>query len=40
MTPLVYAVRRSRNIYVGVIAHLMLDSSYLFIGVVYILGMK
>jgi uncharacterized protein len=40
MTPLVYAVRRSRNIYVGMIAHLMLDSSYLYLGVVYILGMR
>lgn len=40
MTPLVYAVRRSKNIYVGLIVHLMLDSSYLFLGVVYILGMR
>jgi membrane protease YdiL (CAAX protease family) len=40
MSPLVYAVRRSRNIYVGLIVHLMLDSSYLFLGVVYILAMR
>lgn len=40
MTPLVYAVRRSKNIYVGLAVHLMLDSSYLFLGVVYILGMR
>jgi uncharacterized protein len=40
ISPLVYAVRRTRNIYVGLTVHLMLDSSYLFLGVVYILGMR
>jgi uncharacterized protein len=40
MTPLVYAVRRTRNIYVGFAIHLLLNSFYLIFGVAYILGMR
>jgi uncharacterized protein len=38
--PLVIVVRRTRNIYVGMIAHLMLNSYDLVIGVAFILAMK
>lgn len=40
MTPLVYAVRRTRNIYVGLAIHFLLNSFYLIFGIVYILGMR
>ena len=40
MTPLIYAVRRTRNIYVGLAIHLLLNSFYLIFGVAYILGMS
>ena len=40
MTPLVFAVRRTRNIYVGMIAHALLDSFYVIFGVAFILGMR
>jgi uncharacterized protein len=40
MTPLVYAVSRTRSVYVGLAIHFLLNSFYLIFGVVYILGMR
>ena len=37
MLPLVWAVRRTRNLYIGVIAHALLDSFYIIFGVSFIL---
>ncbi len=40
MLPIVFAVRRTRNIYVGMIAHMLLNSYDVIVGVAFILAMK
>ncbi len=40
MTPLVFSVRRTKNIYLGMSVHALLDSFYLIFGVAFILGMR
>jgi len=40
MTPLIFAVRRTKNIFVGMIPHALLDSFYIIFGVAFILGMR
>ena len=40
MTPLVFSVRRTKNFYVGMIVHTLLDSFYLIFGIAFILGMR
>jgi hypothetical protein len=39
MLPIVFAVRRTRNIYVGMIAHMLLNSYDVILGVAFILAM-
>ena len=39
MLPIVFAVRRTRNIYVGMIAHMLLNSYDVIVGIAFILAM-
>ncbi len=39
MLPIVFVARRTRNIYVGMIAHMLLNSYDVIVGVAFILAM-